>query len=37
MHIVRRLAQERKVVSMDLVEINAEIESTEPKRVTFRS
>jgi arginase family enzyme len=35
-HIVRRLAHERRVVSMDLVEINQSLNETEPIRKRFR-
>jgi arginase len=35
-HIVRRLAHERRVVSMDLVEINEDFNKDEPKRINYR-
>lgn len=36
MHIVRRLVHERRLVSMDLVEINDSINSNEDKRRNYR-
>lgn len=35
-HIIRRIAHERKLVSMDLVEVNADISSGGPNRPKYR-
>ena len=35
-HIVRRLVHERRLVGMDLVEINEDFSKGEPKRVPYR-
>ena len=36
MHIVRRLVHERRMVSMDIVEINEDFEKNEAKRRNYR-